>query len=268
MGIITNTNRDNNGAPMYAEERQRAIVESARGTGRVEVAGLASVFGVSAETIRRDLSTLEGLGLLRRTHGGAVPVERFRFEPELAERQSTMREQKARIARAALRFVPDSGAISVDAGTTTGALAGLLTENQELTVVTNCLQIASSLASRQTVNVVIAGGRVRARTLSVVDDLASRFLDGFVPDVAFIGANGVTVEKGLTTPDAAEAAAKRAMVRGARKVVVLVDHTKIGQEHFVRFAEMKEVDVLVTDAKIETGTARGLEEAGVEVVYA
>lgn len=253
---------------MYAEERQRAIVESARGSGRVEVAGLASMLGVSAETIRRDLSTLEGLGLLRRTHGGAVPVERFRFEPELAERQGSMTEEKARIARAALRFVPESGAISIDAGTTTGALAGLLKENQDLTVVTNCLQIASSLASRQTVNVVIAGGRVRARTLSVVDDLASRFLDGFVPDVAFVGANGVTVEKGLTTPDAAEAAAKRAMVRGARKVVALVDHTKIGQDHFVRFAEMKEVDVLVTDARIEAGTARGLEAAGVEVVYA
>ena len=253
---------------MYAEERQRDIVERARGMGRVEVAGLASVFGVSAETIRRDLSALEGLGLLRRTHGGAVPVERFRLEPELAERQGSMSEEKARIARAALRFVPDRGAISLDAGTTTGALAELLPENRELTVVTNCLPIASGLASRQGVSVVIAGGRVRARTLSVVDDLAARFLDGFVPDVAFVGANGVTVEKGLTTPDAAEAAAKRAMIRGARRVVLLIDHTKFGQEHFVRFADVGEVDVIITDGGLDAGTARGFEEAGVEVVRA
>jgi DeoR family fructose operon transcriptional repressor len=268
MGTINNKNGNNHGAPMYAEERQRAIAERARDTGRVEVAGLASVFGVSAETIRRDLSTLEGLGLLRRTHGGAVPVERFRFEPELAERQGSMSEEKARIARAALRFVPERGAISLDAGTTTGALAELLPENQDLTVVTNCLPIASALASRQKVNVVIAGGRVRARTLSVVDDLAARFLDGFVPDVAFVAANGVTVEKGLTTPDVAEAAAKRAMIRSGRRVILLADHTKLGQEHFARFAELGEVDALITDDGVEARVARELEKAGVEVVRA
>ena len=253
---------------MYAEERQRAVVERARAEGRVEVAGLASAFGVSSETVRRDLSVLEGLGLLRRTHGGAVPVERLRPEPELAERRVAMSEEKARIARAALRFVPSRGAIFLDAGTTTGVLAESLPVNGELTVVTNCLPTASALASRQAVNVVIAGGRVRARTLSAVDDMAARFLEGFVPDVAFIAANGVTVGQGLTTPDAAEAAAKRAMIRSARRVVLLVDHTKFGQEHFVRFAKVGEVDAIVTDDGLGEETARAFEEAGVELVRA
>ena len=254
--------------PVYAEERQRAVVERARDEGRVEVGELASAFGVSAETIRRDLSALEGLGLLRRTHGGAMPVERLRLEPELAERQAAMSEEKARIARAALRFVPSRGAIFLDAGTTTGALAEVLPENEDLTVVTNCLPTASVLASRQAVNVVIVGGRVRARTLSAVDDMAARFLEGFVPDVAFVAANGLSVGRGLTTPDAAEAAAKRAMIRAARRVVLLVDHTKFAQEHFVRFAEVGAVDVVVTDTGLGAGAARELEEAGVEVVRA
>lgn len=253
---------------MYAEERQRAVVERARDEGRVEVAELAADFGVSPETIRRDLSALESQGVLRRTHGGAVPVERLRLEPELAERRAAMSEEKARIARAAQRFVPLRGGIFLDAGTTTGMLAELLPENEELTVVTNCLPTASSLASRQAVNVVIAGGRVRARTLSAVDDMAARFLEGFVPDVAFVATNGVAVGRGLTTPDAAEAAAKRAMVRNARKVVLLADHTKFGQEHFVRFAGLDEVDVIVTDAGLGEGAARGFEEKGVEVVRA
>ena len=266
--VTQNNNNGQNRKLVYAEERQRAVMARARDEGRVEVADLASAFGVSSETVRRDLSALEGMGLLRRTHGGAVPVERFRLEPELSERRAAMSEEKTRIARAALRFVPSRGALFLDAGTTTGALAELLPENEELTVVTNCLPTASALASRRAVNVVVAGGRVRARTLSAVDDMAARFLEGFVPDVAFVAANGVTIGQGLTTPDAAEAAAKRAMIRGARKVVLLVDHTKFGQEHFVRFAGVGELDVIVTDDGLGAEAAREFEEAGIEVVRA
>lgn len=253
---------------MYAEERHRLIADRVRSEGRVEVSELASLFGVSAETVRRDLSVLEGQGVLRRTHGGAVPVERLLFEPAVEERLATMAEEKGRIARAALRFLPERGAILLDAGTTTGALAEVLPADRELSVVTNCLPIASLLAGRLSLDVIVAGGRVRARTLAAVDDLAARFLDGFVPDVAFVGANGVTVERGLTTPDVAEAAAKRAMVRNARRAVLLADHTKVGQEHFVRFAEIGEIDVLVTDRAVEEEAVREIEAAGVEVVRA
>jgi DeoR family transcriptional regulator, fructose operon transcriptional repressor len=268
MGRIKNTNGQNNGRQMYAEERHREIVERARGEGRVDVSGLASRFEVSPETVRRDLSVLEGQGVLRRTHGGAVPVERVRFEPGVDERLAVMAEEKRRIARAALRFLPQRGAVLLDAGTTTGALAGVLPVDRELTVVTNCLPIATLLAARPLLNVVIAGGRIRAETLAAVDDLAASFLDGFVPDVAFMGANGVTAESGLTTPDLGEAAAKRAMIRSARRVVLLADHTKVGQEHFVRFAGIGEVDAIVTDSGIEEGAARELEAAGSEVVRA
>jgi DeoR family fructose operon transcriptional repressor len=268
MGSIKDTNGQNNGRQMYAEERHREIVERARGEGRVDVSGLASRFEVSPETVRRDLSVLEGQGVLRRTHGGAVPVERVRFEPGVDERLVVMAEEKRRIARAALRFLPQRGAVLLDAGTTTGALAGVMPVDRELMVVTNCLPIATLLAARPLLNVVIAGGRIRAETLAAVDDLAAGFLDGFVPDVAFVGANGVTVESGLTTPDLGEAAAKRAMVRSARRVVLLADHTKVGQEHFVRFAGIGEVDAIVTDSGIEEEAARELEAAGSEVVRA
>lgn len=251
---------------MYAEERQEAIVERARGKGRVEVASLASVLGVSQETVRRDLGVLEKRGMLRRTHGGAVPVERMRFEPEVSERQSERVAEKARIAEAALEFLPERGAVALDAGTTTAALAELLPAGRELTVLTNCLPIASALAANASVKVVISGGRVRARTLAAVDDAAARFLEEFAPDVAFVGANGVSARRGLTTPHEAEAAAKRAFVRNAARVVALADHTKVGREHFVRFARPEEVDVLITDSGLHDEAAAELEEAGMRVL--
>lgn len=251
---------------MYAEERQEAIVERARGQGRVEVASLASALDVSLETVRRDLGALERRGLLRRTHGGAVPAERVRFEPGVSERQSESVAEKARIAQAALGFLPERGTVALDAGTTTAALAEALPERRELTVLTNCLPIASMLASNPALKVVIAGGRVRARTLAAVDDAAARFLEGFYPEVAFIGANGVSAARGLTTPDESEAAAKRSLVRNAGTVIALADHTKIGREHFVRFARTEEVDVLITDTGLPEAAVGEFERAGVEVL--
>lgn len=251
---------------MYAEERQEAIVERARGKGRVEVASLASALDVSLETVRRDLGVLEKRGMLRRTHGGAVPVERVRFEPEVSERQAAQVAEKARIAEAALEFLPERGTVALDAGTTTAALAELLPAGRELTVLTNCLPIASALASNPSTKVVISGGRVRARTLATVDDAAARFLEDFAPDVAFIGANGVSAGRGLTTPDESEAAAKKALVRGAGRVIALADHTKVGREHFVRFARPEEVDVLITDSGLGDAAADELLRTGIEVL--
>lgn len=251
---------------MYAAERRQTIVERARGQGRVEVAWLASNLDVSLETVRRDLGALERRGLLRRTHGGAVPVERVRFEPEVSERQSERVFEKARIAEAALGFVPQRGSVALDAGTTTAALAGLLPAGRDLTVVTNSLPIASLLVSSPAVKVLICGGRVRSRTLATVDEAAARFLEDFSPDVAFVGTNGVDAERGLTTPDESEAATKRAFVRSARRVIAVADHTKVGEEHFVRFARLGEIDLLITDSGLGDADAEKLGRSGMEVL--
>lgn len=244
------------------------IAEKARNERRIEVSALSESFGVSPETIRRDLSMLERQGILRRTHGGAVPVEQVRFESEVAERLSRMSEEKARIAESAMRFVPSRGTILLDSGTTTGALARLLPGGRELTVVTNCLPIASLLVAHPSVTVLISGGRVRARTLAAVDDFAMDFLENFSPDVAFVAANGVTTGQGLTTPNPAEAAVKRAMVRNGQRVILVADHSKVGQEHFVRFAGLDDIDVFVTDSGLGDEPTLEFEAAGVEVVRA
>jgi DeoR family transcriptional regulator, fructose operon transcriptional repressor len=253
---------------MYAEERHQQIVERARAVGRVEVASLAVEFDVTTETVRRDLTALERQGLLRRVHGGAIPVERLGFEPTLATRDALLAEEKERIAKAALAELPEEGAILLDAGTTTARLADVLPTDRELTVVTNAPPIAMTLSVRPNVTVLMLGGRLRGRTLAAVGDWARRALEDTLVDVAFVGTNGISVERGLTTPDTAEAEIKRAMVAAARRAVVVADHTKVGNDHFARFAGIGDVDVLVTDAGIDESLATELGTAGLRVVRA
>lgn len=253
---------------MYAEERQQLIVDRARKAGRVDVGALAEQFDVTAETIRRDLTALERQGLLRRVHGGAIPIERLGFEPALATRDATSSTEKDRIAKAALAELPTEGAILLDAGTTTARLAEALPADRELTVVTNALPIAITLATRPHITVHLLGGRVRGRTMATVDAWAARLLADTFVDVAFMGANGISVERGLTTPDVAEAEVKRAMIASARRTVVLADHTKVGVDHFARFGAISDVDVLVTDSGIDGELALDLDSAGVRVVQA
>jgi DeoR family fructose operon transcriptional repressor len=229
---------------------------------------LADDLGVTSETIRRDLTVLERAGVLRRVHGGAIPIERLGFEPGLAARDAVMTAEKERIAKAALAALPQEGAVIIDAGTTTGRLAAVLPADRELTVVVNAPPLAVALASRPNLTVIMLGGRVRGRTLATVDDLALRPLEHLFVDVAFMATNGCTPEHGLTTPDPAEAAVKRAMVGAARRAVLLADHTKFSQDYMAHFAELSDVDVIYSDTGLDRGLAAELEAAGPEVVRA
>lgn len=253
---------------MYAEERQQHIAGLARTAGRVDVAELAAALQVTAETVRRDLTLLERQGVLRRVHGGAIPVERLGFEPALAARDGVMTAEKDRIAKAALAEVPEEGAILLDAGSTTARLAELLPGDRPLTVVTNALPMALGLVSRPSITVLLLGGRVRGRTLASVDSWATDALADTFVDVAFLATNGVSVRRGLTTPDHAEAATKRAMIASAARVVLLADHTKVGIDHLARFGAVEQVDTLITDSGLDERTAVELAGAGPRVVRA
>jgi DeoR family transcriptional regulator, fructose operon transcriptional repressor len=206
--------------------------------------------------------------VLRRVHGGAIPVERIGFEPAVAARDAVLTAEKERIAKAALAEVPPEGGIILDAGTTTARLAQALPTDRELTVVVNSPVLATILGPRTNITVLLLGGRLRGRTLAAVDDWALRPLADLYVDVAFMGTNGCSVERGLTTPDQAEAAVKRAMIAAARRVVVLADHTKIGNDNLARFGSLSDVDLLITDSGLDAELATDIEDAGVRVVRA
>ncbi|MEV7341449.1 DeoR/GlpR family DNA-binding transcription regulator [Streptomyces sp. NPDC093544] len=251
---------------MYAPERQQEILRLARDGGRVDVVSLAEEFQVTAETIRRDLKTLDRAGLVRRVHGGAIPAGRLDFEPDLAEREYTAADEKDRVAQAAVAELPHDGTVILDAGSTIARLAGAVPLEATLTVVTHSLPIAARLADHPGIQLHLVGGRVRHRTRAAVDAWALRAYSEIRADVLFIAANGFSVSYGLTTPDLAEAAVKRATMRAARRVVLLADSSKHGQEHFARFGDLSDVDLLITDRGLSPDNASAIERGGTEVL--
>lgn len=251
---------------MYAPERHQQILDTARSHGRVEVAGLARDLSVTPETVRRDLTALERRGVLRRVHGGAIPVERFGVEPGVADREGHAVSEKERIARAALDELPDGGSIILDAGTTTVRLAELLPSDRELTVVTHSIPVAAILVARPQITLHLLGGLVRGRTLAAVGDWTRAQIAEVFADVAFMGSNAVSVERGLTTPDVVEAGVKRALIEAARRTVVLADHTKFGREDFARVAPLGAVDTIITDSGVDPELADDIENAGPRLV--
>lgn len=255
---------------MYAEERHEAIAGLVRQHGRVAVSEVASTFGVTTETVRRDLATLERAGLLRRVHGGAVPTSALALaEQALDARDVANAAQKDRIARAALELVPGAGgSVLLDAGTTTGRLAALLPTDRDLLVITHAVPLAARLAGCPGIALQVVGGTVRGSTQAAVGADTVAVLTDLRADVVFVGTNALMPGHGLTTPNAEEAAVKRALVRAGRQVVVVTDSSKIGEEQLVRFAELSAVDVLVTDDGIAADDRRAIEADGVEVVIA
>ncbi len=262
---------------MYAPERQAAITAAIASAGRASVADLAQHFDVTPETIRRDFDLLERAGLLRRVHGGAVaPGRASAVERTVSQRTDVAADAKRRIATAALRFVPTAAdtAIVLDAGTTVGALAALLVQWQgermgdALPVITHSITAAATLLAAENIDLHVLGGRVRGVTGAAVGPAALGQLDRFRPDVAFIGTNALSVDGGLTTPDEYEAAVKSAVVRRSARVIVLADSAKFGLDNLVVFADLGDVDVLITDASPDAELASALHEAGVEVVVA
>lgn len=246
---------------MYAEERQHDIVTLARGLGRVAVADLAVRFGVAPETIRRDLDALAARGLLSRVHGGAVPSDKLWLaEAPVGQREATSQDEKLAIAAHAVSLLPQRDELTVllDAGTTTAKLSALLPAWVS-TVVTNSVPTAGALADRGDVEVLLLGGQVRGLTQATVGAEAHAALARLRVDVAFLGANGFSAEHGFSTPDPAEAAVKQAMVRAAREVYVLADATKFGADYLVRFAELGDVDALVTDTRLAPASRTALE---------
>lgn len=242
-------------------ERQRLLLEIARERGRVRVNAAAKALDVTPETVRKDLAALQADGLIVRVHGGGIPVETSAFEPGITARTEWMAE-KERIGRAALDQLPDGGVVFIEAGSTTARFAELIPADLDVTVVTNSLPIAQQLATRSTAaTVVILGGRVRSVTLGSVDTLAIRNLQDLYVDVAFLGTNGLSVERGLTTPDIAEAEMKRAALGCSARRVLLADHSKVGKVSFCRYGGLEDINLLITDSGLSPHHAAELEAA-------
>jgi DeoR family fructose operon transcriptional repressor len=175
-------------------------------------------------------------------------------------------DEKRRIALAALAEVPQTGSLIIDSGSTALHLADALDRDRDLTVITNHVPIIRSLATTDRPNVIVIGGALRRRTLAFVDETGVETLRDITVDVAFIGCDGMSPERGFTTPYREEVAIKRAMMAAARRVVMMFDHSKVGNEQLFRFANIDEVDIIYTDSGMDEATASLLQEQGPVVV--
>jgi DeoR family fructose operon transcriptional repressor len=232
-------------------DRQRAIYMLALREGSVDVGDLARRYDVTTETIRRDLSDMQSRQLLRRVHGGAIPLERMNHEPLVEARDMVNAEEKLRIATMAVEEVPERGSVIIDSGSTGQRLAEVFPVDRDVHVVTNSLITALTLSRRGVRELTVLGGSVRTKRHAMVDDTTRSELQHMAIDVLFFSCDGLSFQHGLTTPYREEHMIKRAMIERARRVVAMVDQSKFHNVQMFSFASFEEIDVLVTDTRVD-----------------
>lgn len=254
---------------LLRERRQQTVLDELERAGSVSVAALSRQLDVSDMTVRRDLEELSARGLLRKVHGGAVPVSKTAAEPHFAQKQKLHRPEKRAIARAAIRLINDGAAVALSAGTTTWQIAATLQNgNKDLTFITNSTNVALTLQENGWDKIVLSGGIFRTPSDALVGPFADRTLRTLNADVLFLGVHGAHPDAGLTTPNVAEAETDRVLVEAARKVVVVADHSKLGVVALARIIPLSKVDVFITDGEAPYETLRELELAGIRVIVA
>jgi len=248
-------------------QRREQILDTLRQAGEISIDHVIGRFGVSPATARRDLRLLEQQGLAIRRHGGAATPESSLYEASFLERERACIAHKRSIARAAAALITDAQTIALTGGTTTTAVARAL-RGREVVVVTNAVNIAMELAREPRIRVHLTGGRLRGASYELVGSAAAQALHGLNVDVAFIGVNGISAERGLTTHNEEEAEINRAMVYAAHRAVVVADHSKLGKATLVQICPIEAVNVLVTDREARVEDVESFQRGGLEVVVA
>jgi DeoR family transcriptional regulator of aga operon len=247
------------------EERRRAILEILNREGRVLVLDLAKRFETSQVTIRKDLEDLHAHGLIHRTHGGGLPSREGALEdPTLREKEKLHRKEKLRIAEAAARLVQEGQVVILDSGTTTTAIARALRHFQNLTIVTNAVNIAAEL-SGTAVDVILTGGTLRKNSFSLVGPIAEETLHRLNADLLFLGVDGFDVQYGLSTPNLLEAKVNRVMVEVAKRTVAACDSSKFGRRSLSLIVPPSALQEVITDRGAPKSDVKMLKKAGIEV---
>lgn len=255
-------------------ERQRtridAIVRTLQQSGTVSIDELCQKFGASVATVRRDLQQLESQGMLRRTHGGAVPIEPLFYEPfrkdaSFVDLMNRYAEEKRRIAQAAAELVVQGNRISLTAGTTTTEIIRCLRYKGGIEVVTNTVNVAMELAKQKDIDVFVTGGHLRGDWFSLVGPSAIESLRRTFVDITFLGANGIDVASGLTCHNPDEAEVNKTMVAQAKMKIAVVDHSKLGLTAAWSICPVTELDLLITDRGATEEQLEPFKKAGISI---
>jgi DeoR family transcriptional regulator of aga operon len=250
---------------LRAALRHEAICMELESHGRVSIPELSDRLGVTEVTVREDLKHLEGRGLLTRVRGGALAAPGTEVEAALELTAQTNRAEKHAIASFAASRIKSGQTVIIDVGSTTTALANALAPDlRDVVVITNGLNIAMALEKTPGVGVIVTGGTLRSLQHSLVAPMGTLILEKLKADIAFLGCNGVDVDRGFTNANIAEAEIKQAMLASADEVVFLADHSKIGSVASAFVADIDSADLLVTDSKADDGVMDALRKGGLQ----
>jgi DeoR family transcriptional regulator of aga operon len=251
--------------PLRQAERVSAILERLAAEQSLKAVELAAEFGVSVATLRRDLQMLEDQKLLSRTHGGAVAQD-VSYELPVRYRAGRNHDQKRLIAAACANLLPKGLlTMGVTGGTTTREVARAIADRVDLTIVTNALNIATELAMRPRMKIIMTGGVTRPQSYELVGPFADLTLNNLHMQVAVVGVDGIDAEAGLTTHDEVEAHTNRAMIARASRVIVVADGSKVGRVRLARICPIASVTEFVTDATADAEQLASLRRAGIIV---
>ncbi len=255
-------------AALFTPERRQQILRQLEVEQRVTVPELSQRFAVSEVTIRKDLAWLETQGLVRRTHGGAIPnvVGSSVSEMSFDVREQMQRAEKERIGEAAARYVQNGETIALDASTTALAMVPFLGSKSDLTIATNGVRTAVELGRSSSLSVLLLGGMLRRETQSLVGKWGSPVLEQINISKAFVGARGLTLNTGLTDVNAEEVELKRAMIKAAKEVIAILDATKWDQVTLATFCPLERLKLIITDTRAPAHMVKLVRKLGVEVV--
>ena len=243
--------------------RQSGLLDEVRVRGSVSVEALADKFGVTLQTVRRDVKLLADEGLLARFHGGVRVPSSTTENISYRERQQLNEQAKQRIARAVAKAVPENCSLIINIGTTTEAIARELLRHKGLRVITNNLNVAAILSDNPDCEVIVAGGVVRSRDRGIVGEATVDFIAQFKVDIALIGISAIEADGTLRDFDYREVTVARAIIEHSREVWLAADHSKFNRPAMVELARLDQIDVLYTDAEPPEPFPALLAEAGV-----
>ena len=253
---------------MFAEERREQILSKVKSLGRVFAKELAEEFQVSIDTIRRDLTTMEEDGLLKRTHGGAVPlskVRRFPMDDRIRYGEGT--EHQNAVAKLAASYIEQGDTLFIGGASIHYILLKYLPVDRDYTVITNSLIIAEKLKNSSNIETYIVCGKVKSGE-GIVDPLATEFIRTLRIDTAFLTGGGISAKHGLSSSTPEGAIFQRAVAEVSRRKICLANFDKVGTEFFARTIDLNDLDVLITDWEAPDEEIKKIQQMGVKVLIA
>ncbi len=262
------TSKAENHDVVFQEERLEQIMALLEKENRLVTNELPEILNTTSVTIRKDLIILEKRGLLKRTHGGAIKVKKQLY-PGLAlnEKEKINLEEKMRIVRQATKLIAEGDTIILDSGSTTSLLAKEIKHFQQLTVITNAMNIANELINTS-IDVILIGGSLIKDTSTLVGPLADDSLRKISADKLFMGVDGIDFEIGLTTPNINEAKTSRVMMEISGETIVVVDSSKFGRRSLGVISKVKEIHKIITTKKLSESEIKKLKTDGIELITA